>query len=144
MATASPFHSGEQQVQEKLGVRDIERWAQKVVRPFMPDEHREFHTSLPFLVVGARDKDGRPWATLLFGPEGFVQSPDPETLRIDATLATGDALEGALIPGVDLGLLGIELATRRRNRVNGRIGDAKELLIFHFEQSFGNCPQYIH
>ncbi len=124
--------------------RDIEHWAQKVVRPFLPDEHREFHTSLPFLVAGARDKEGRPWATLLFGPEGFVESADPESLRIDAKLATGDALEGALVPGADLGLLGIELATRRRNRVNGRIGDSKEVLLFHVEQSFGNCPQYIH
>jgi ferredoxin-NADP reductase/predicted pyridoxine 5'-phosphate oxidase superfamily flavin-nucleotide-binding protein len=28
--------------------------------------------------------------------------------------------------------------------VNGRIGDSKEVLLFHVEQSFGNCPQYIH
>ena len=144
MVPASPFHLGERQVQEKLGVRDIELWAQKVVRPFMPDEHREFYTSLPFLVAGARDQAGRPWATLLFGREGFVESADPESLRIDAKLAPGDALEGALVPGADLGLLGIELATRRRNRVNGRIGDSKDVLLLHVEQSFGNCPQYIH
>lgn len=144
MAPESPFHIGEQRVQERLGVRDIEHWAQKVVRPFMPDEHRNFHTSLPFLVAAARDGEGRPWATLLFGPDGFVESPDAETLRIDAKLAVGDGLEGALMPGADLGLLGIELATRRRNRVNGRIGDSEEVLLLKVEQSFGNCPQYIH
>ncbi len=144
MASTSPFHIGEQQVQSKLGVSEIESWAKKVVRPFMPDEHRAFHESLPFLVAGARDQSGRPWATLLFGPDGFVESPDPESLRIDAKLASGDALEGALTPGADLGLLGIELATRRRNRVNGRIGNSSEVLLFQVEQSFGNCPQYIH
>ncbi len=68
-------------------MRDIEHWAQKIVRPFMPDEHRNFHTSLPFLVAAARDGEGRPWATLLFGPDGFVESPDAETLRLDAKLA---------------------------------------------------------
>lgn len=144
MTSTSPFHVGEQRVQEKLGIRDIERWARKVVRPFMPDEHRDFHTQLPFLVAGARDDAGRSWATLLFGAEGFVTSPDAETLRLDAKLATGDALEGALVPGADLGLLGIELATRRRNRVNGRIGDDASVLLFQVDQSFGNCPQYIH
>jgi ferredoxin-NADP reductase len=144
MASASPFHLGEQQVQDKLGVRDIESWARKVVRPYLPEQHRAFHTALPFLVAAARDTQGRPWATLLTGLEGFVGSPDPRSLRIGARPVPGDALEGALTPGADLGLLGIELATRRRNRVNGRIGEGGEELVFQVEQSFGNCPQYIH
>jgi len=141
---ASPFHVGEQQVQERLGVRGIEAWARTVVRPYLPEEHRTFHTALPFLVAGARDGRGRPWATLLVGPEGFVRSPDPKTLAIAARPVRGDALEGALVAGADLGLLGIELATRRRNRVNGRIEAADEGLLFRVGQSFGNCPQYIH
>jgi hypothetical protein len=140
----SVFHLGEQRVQTKLGVRDIESWAQKVVRPVLPEEHRAFHTALPFLVAGARDAQGRPWATLLTGPEGFVRSPDPTSLRIAARPVAGDALEGALTSGADLGLLGIELATRRRNRVNGRIGEGTGALVLQVEQSFGNCPQYIH
>ena len=144
MTTASPFHIGEQQVQSKLGVRDIESWAKKVVRPFMTEEQSAFYTSLPFLVAGARDQAGRPWATLLVGPDGFVDAPDTETLRIDARPVPGDALEGALERGSELGLLGIELATRRRNRVNGRLGDSSDVLLFQVEQSFGNCPQYIH
>jgi catechol 2,3-dioxygenase-like lactoylglutathione lyase family enzyme len=64
MAAESPFHVGEQRVQEQLGVRDIEHWARKVVRPFLPDEHRQFHTSLPFLVAAARDAEGRPLRVL--------------------------------------------------------------------------------
>lgn len=141
---ASPFHAGEQQVQERLGVRDIEDWARKVVRPYMPDEHRIFHTSLPFLVAGAMDDRGRPWATLLTGPDGFITSPDPRSLVLDGVALEGDPLEGALRAGRHLGLLGIELATRRRNRLNGRVragGDGR--LIFDVDQTFGNCPQYI-
>ena len=144
MTGPSPFHAGEQQVQDRLGVRDIEAWARKVVRPYLPEEHREFHTALPFLVAAARDARGRPWATLLAGAEGFVRSPDRQTLIIDAKPVRGDALEGALNPGADVGLLGIELAARRRNRVNGRIGAGGNALVFQVEQSFGNCPQYIH
>ncbi len=141
----SPFHVGEQRVQQRLGVRDaIEPWATRVVRPFMPDQHREFYTQLPFVVATARDEAGRPWATLLAGPPGFVQSPDDTGLVFATNLLKGDALEGSLTAGSELGLLGIELETRRRNRVNGTITEtAAGRLRFEVGQAFGNCPQYI-
>ena len=144
-ATAdSPFHAGERQVQARLGVSEIEDWARKVVRPYMPGEHRAFHTALPFLVAAARDGRGRPWATLLTGPDGFVTSPDARSLVIDAKPVAGDALANGLAAGADVGILGIELATRRRNRVNGRIHrDGAGALVLAVDQSFGNCPQYI-
>ena len=117
----SPFHSGEHEVQERLGVQDIEQWAREVVRNYLPEQHRTFHTALPFLIVAARDPQGRPWATLLTGPEGFITSPAAQSLNINAKPVGGDALENAFVPGADIGILGIEFATRRRNRVNGRI-----------------------
>ncbi len=141
---ASPFHHGEQAVQERLGVRDIEDWARKVVRGDLSEQHRAFHTSQPFLVASARDHAGRPWVTLLSGPEGFVTSPDPRHLVFRAKPSPGDALEHALVAGADLGILGIELATRRRNRVNGRIvANDSDTITLRVDQSFGNCPQYI-
>lgn len=141
----SPFHAGELAVQERMGVREsIGPWAGKVVRPFLPDQHRDFYGALPFLVAAARDEGGRPWATLLTGEPGFAQSPDPRTLHLAVTPPRGDALHGALRAGSPLGLLGIELATRRRNRVNGRIvGRDEGGLTLAVDQSFGNCPQYI-
>ena len=140
----SPFHPGEREVQKRLGVGDIEDWARKVVRDHLPEEHRAFHTALPFLVVAARDARGRPWATVLSGPEGFVTSSDARSLVIAAQPAPDDGLNQALTAGADIGILGIELSTRRRNRVNGRITDnASGALTFGVEQAFGNCPQYI-
>ncbi len=140
----SPFHVGEKLVQERMGVRAIEDWAKKVVRPYLPDQHKDFYTALPFLVAAARDDAGQPWATILEGSEGFVEAPDERSLLINALPANGDALEHALKCGGDLGILGIELATRRRNRVNGVIAEANKAgLAFQVGQSFGNCPQYI-
>ncbi len=142
--TSSPFHKGERDVQVRLGVAGIEAWARKVVRDHMPEQHLLFHTSLPFLVAAARDEKGRPWVTLLEGADGFVTAPDNRHLVIDAEPAKGDALADALIPGADVGILGIELATRRRNRVNGRIAESSAAgLTFRVDQTFGNCPQYI-
>jgi hypothetical protein len=43
-----------------------------------------------------------------------------------------------------LGILGIELPTRRRNRVNGPVVNIDRVgFSIAVEQSFGNCPQYI-
>jgi uncharacterized protein len=111
---------------------------------FMPDQHREFFALLPYLFVGAVDSVGWPLATLLTGPPGFVQSPDPVTLAIAAQPDAGDPAALGLIPGREIGILGIDFSTRRRNRANGRIvsQDAGGLRVA-VSQSFGNCPQYI-
>ena len=143
--STSPFHRGERAVQSMLGVRDgIEPWARKVVRPYLPEEHRDFYAALPFLVVAARDSQGRPWVSLVGGDTGFAHSPDPTTLAVEATFVGGDGLEHALSGGAKVGVLGIELATRRRNRLNGRVSrsDAKGFEL-GVDQAFGNCPQYI-
>jgi uncharacterized protein len=141
----SPFHAGEQAVQERVGVRHrIEKMGQNILRDFMPEQHREFFAAQPFMIAGSADDDGALWASLLIGAPGFVRSPTPRRLQIEAVPLPGDPLSQSLRPGAPLGLLGIELATRRRNRVNGSIasvdGETVELVV---DQSFGNCKQYI-
>jgi len=140
----SPFHEGERRVQERLGDSEVQRWARGAIRSFMPDQHRNFFEEQPFLIVSGRDGDGRPWATVLEGGPGFVRSPESTSLEIAAKPVAGDALDGFLTTGADIGLLGIELATRRRNRANGTVASADDRgLRFALGQSFGNCPQYI-
>lgn len=135
---------GEHTVQDRLGVRDIEDWARKVVLNYLPQQHRAFHTAQPFLLVSARDEVGRPWVTLLSGSDGFVTSPDPQHLVINAKPTPGDALENAFVADADVGILGIELGTRRRNRVNARVAaNDSDSITFRVDQTFGNCPQYI-
>ena len=96
----SPFHAGEQAVQERLGVREgIEPWARKVIRSYLPAEHRAFYTALPYLVAAARDGAGRPWATIVAGTPGFIGSPDPETLVIKGGLSSAMGYTGCSRPG---------------------------------------------
>ena len=144
----SPWHAGEKHLQATVGMTErMEAHGQKVIRDFMPDQHRAFYHQLPFMIAGAVDGQGRPWATLIEGPEGFVTSPDPKHLEFALAEYPLDPLDPAtpgLAGGSALGLLGIELHTRRRNRLNGAIGQASaDRLEVVVEQSFGNCPQYI-
>ncbi len=114
------------------------------IRPFMPEQHRLFFAGLPYLLIGTADAAGAPVATLLTGAPGFVQSPDATHLAIAAALDPTDPAVGSLVPGAEAGILGIDLATRRRNRANGRIvGRDRDGLAVAVDQSFGNCPQYI-
>ncbi|GEN98713.1 hypothetical protein NSE01_05460 [Novosphingobium sediminis] len=142
---ASPFHSGEIELQRKLGVAErMEVFGRRVIRDYMPDQHREFFAQLPFLVAGTVDAAGDAWATLLAGEPGFAQSPDPRSLNLAIAQDRADPALTDMAQGTAIGLLGIELNTRRRNRMNGMVRaiDAHGLAIA-VEHSFGNCPQYI-
>ena len=139
----SPWHAGERQLQEKVGVAErMETLGRRVIRSEMPDQHRQFYQQLPFMLYGAVDADGHPWASVIEGAPGFVQSPDAAHLQFASLPAADDPAQ--LSAGAAIGLLGIELHTRRRNRMNGRVGaiTAKGFEVA-VEQSYGNCPQYI-
>lgn len=141
----SPWHAGEKKLQALYQVAErMDELGRRVIRDYMPDQHREFYHQLPFMVVGAVDADNRPWATLLEGPPGFVTSADPQHLRLAAHTDSQDPATSGLQTGNAIGMLGIELHTRRRNRINGVIQQASAAgLEVAVEQSYGNCPKYI-
>ena len=141
----SPYHAAERAVQARLGVRErAEQIGRKVIRDHMPEQHRELFRQLPFVLLATRTGDGQPWPSVLVGAPGFMQSPDPHTLSIRALPAEDDPTYAALALNARVGLLGIQLETRRRNRMNGRVvaRDGRGFSV-RVEQSFGNCPQYI-
>ena len=141
----SPFHAGEQALQHDTGAfGTLSVAGPRVIRDHMPDQHRTFFEQLPWLVVGALDSTGQPWAWALAGPPGFMQSPDPHRLVVNAPVATRGTQAGVLEPGAPVGLLGIEPHTRRRNRMNGVVQAADDAgFSVRVGQSFGNCPRYI-
>jgi uncharacterized protein len=134
------FHEDELRAQALAGQQRAGRVA---IRPFMPDQHREFFALLPYLFVATLDADGWPMASVLTGPPGFVQSPDPATLGIGALPAPDDPAAPAFVAGAEVGLLGLDFTTRRRNRANGRLVAIDDGVTVAVSQSFGNCAQYI-
>lgn len=142
---ASPFHAGELWVQERAGLRERAELLGNMFRPAMPDQHRQFFAELPFVFVGSVDDAGQPWASMLIGEPGFIGSPDPTMLVVHARPFKGDPLAQSMREGARLGLLGIQLETRRRNRANGHVSEVGTSgFALEIDQSFGNCPKYIH
>ncbi|KAF1011992.1 MAG: hypothetical protein GAK32_00449 [Pseudomonas fluorescens] len=122
MNTLSPWHAGERQLQHDTGVAErMEVVGAKVIRDHLIDQHREFYPLLPYVVVGAVDDNGLPWATLLEGAPGFAHSPDPYVLRIDSLPAAQDPLAATLKAGA-------------------LDGQGFAVNVVH---SYGNCPKYI-
>ncbi|WP_043361028.1 pyridoxamine 5'-phosphate oxidase family protein [Belnapia sp. F-4-1] len=142
----TPWHAGEVALQSSLGM--AERMAvvgQHVLRDHLIEQHQLFYPQLPFLILGAVDPEGDPWATILAGHPGFLSVPDAGTLRVAAGRDAADPAGRGMEAGDAVGLLGIELPTRRRNRLNGHIRrtPGEEGFAVTVEQSFGNCPRYI-
>jgi len=136
-----PFHKGELIAQALAGVDPFNA----PIRNRMPDQHRTFFPLLPFLALAVADADGWPLATLVQGPPGFATSPDPARLDVAALPAPADPVRRHLAAGARVGMLGIDLATRRRNRLNGVVAALGESgFAVDVAQSFGNCPRYIH
>lgn len=143
--TESPFHAGELAIQARLGIRDpMDRQGRRMIREYLTAQHQQFFAQLSYVIVGTVDKFGNLWTSILVGKPGFLTAIGDRILQINAEPLLGDPLAKNLAAGVNLGLLGIELSNRRRNRINGIVGaiaaDGFEVSV---RQSFGNCPQYI-
>ena len=78
------FHAGEQALQARVGVRErMAAAGPMLLRDYMPDQHRELFEKLPTLLLGALDAAGQPWATMVAGAPGFVQTPDMYRMQVN-------------------------------------------------------------
>ncbi len=137
------FHEGERAVQERAGVASIASRVGGSIHSEVPPPARSFLFEQPFAVLASRTPDGRVWASLVHGAPGFLSSPSDWTIAVDAALPADDPLAASLVPGAPLGALVIDLATRRRMRVNGRVERAGLPIRLVVDEVFANCPKYI-
>lgn len=137
------FHAGERAVQDRVGVpANWRQRAARAIRAEMSAQQQAFFESLPVLFVGLRDMQGRPWATVCQLPAGAQATRTRLKARTRPMLSQSLGLD--LRPGIKAAVLGLNFATRRRNRVNGVVtAAAEDVLSITVEQSYGNCPKYI-
>lgn len=137
------FHRGEIAVQERAGVRSEAARIGKSLQSTMPPAAREFLRQREFIVLGSLDENGRVWASLLTGPPGFLHAPDERTLNIAAEIASGDPLADNLRTHPQVGTLTMDLATRRRMRLNGEAEITATGIAIQAREVMSLCPKYI-
>jgi len=141
--TQSPYHDSEVDVQERSGRRHFaDALASRIFADLTP-EASDLFTAVPFVILGSLDELGRPWASILSGPEGFISLVDG-ALVVGAMPNVDDPLFATAVRGGDIGLLAINFGKRIRYRINGKVQpDANGFRVI-VSQCYRNCPQYIH
>lgn len=100
----------------------------------------------PFVIVSSQNRKGGLWTSILSGEEGYVKVTDEKTLHLDTRLLhsnPGDCWLENIKGHPFMGMLFIDLSTRRRYRVNGQTRLNGEQVLIHVKQAYANCPKYI-
>ncbi|MEM7468336.1 MAG: oxidoreductase [Pseudomonadota bacterium] len=158
-----PVHDGERLVQNRRGTPpQLADQLPLYIEKYMPFQHADFYTGLPYIALGALDAAGRPWVSLLVtraeddpsvgirllavNELGIVSRTTQDDPFVRALAQSDSSASGkpALFAGV-----GVDFTNRRRNKLAGSVKgfDANQpgsfKLHLRSDQHLGNCPKYI-
>ena len=147
MALNNPYHEGELTVQKIANESEMARINSAALGRFIPSGALRFIEQQSMVVVGSLDSEGRVWASILFGEPGFLRAQDQQALVLDISQprsAHDDPLWTNIASNHNIGMVVIELSTRRRLRVNGRAEHRfDKCWVIDVEAAYPNCPKYI-
>lgn len=144
----TPFHEGELAVQRRANESRIAERNGVVIKDAIISGALPFIRQQPMAILGSQDNEGRLWASLVFGNPGFLEpANDARSLRIllgEADRQPADPFWRNIAIHPAIGMLVIELGSRRRLRINGRAASirADEVLV-EIDEAYPNCPKYI-
>ena len=132
MKIETPYHEGELQVQERVGVWDEGAQNSRVIQDSIIKGALRFIGQLPMVVFGSLDQDHNVWASVFIGTPGFMQAEDDRTVTFDLTSMMhnpNDPFWKNIQTNSQVGMLAIELASRRRLRINGTITRVSDTVL---------------
>lgn len=149
-----PFHDGELIVQGRAGESSQAQRNASMISHSIPKAALSFLAQRCFVVIGTLDTSGYPWASVLVGEPGFIRTQNEHTVILDNRYRLSsqeDPVWNNIQSGVDIGVLAIDLTTRRRLRINGHIRPLQHLiqplhgLVYNMavDQAYPNCPKHI-
>jgi uncharacterized protein len=143
----NPFHEGELLVQQKVGEAIAAQQNGAIIADSISKGWLKFIEQQPMVILGSVDARAKVWASVLLGHPGFIRPVDPQRIQLDLEQAfphTDDPFWTNLHPKNHIGMLVIELASRRRLRINGAIAQiTPHQLRLKVLESYSNCPKYI-
>jgi|GEM_PF-54492 len=154
------FHQGELAVQAMANESHIAKRNGAVLSGSILPGAIPFIAQQNMLVVSSMDAKGQLWSSVLYGNQGFIQANQHDALVLDKTkliLNEEDPFWRNIEHNQQIGVLAIELSTRRRFRMNGRIqalefkgvvnNEVEVMSPYLYEikiqQAYPNCPKFI-
>ena len=140
------YHEGEIEAQQRAGEQSIgERNGRMLTNTIIPGAIN-FIENQPLFIISSQNGNGELFASVLTGEKGFIKVIDPQTISIDTKLINSNRLDpfwSNISAQTKTGLLFIELASRKRFRVNGKIEWHQDILKISIDQAYANCPKFI-
>jgi predicted pyridoxine 5'-phosphate oxidase superfamily flavin-nucleotide-binding protein len=155
----SHFHAGEIAMQAFTGESRVAEVNAPMISSRIAKGAVPFLTAQQFAVLSVESGNAL-WCTHIIGEPGFIDVPDPTRLSISLRM-TPDLDRAALGPrylptaadpmvlaaadrNAAVGSIFIDLQTRMRYRINGRLSRLEnDRIELQVQQAYGNCPKYI-
>ena len=145
--TTSVYHEGERAVQQLAGEVSIADHNGVVIVATILNGARPFLQKLSMAVLASVDAEGWPWSSVVVGESGFIHADDAVSVSFDIPPGKRDPTDPLwdnIAANTALGMLFIELQSRRRYRINGRVQHVDEQGIqVAVREAYPNCPKYI-
>ncbi|KAM3103576.1 pyridoxamine 5'-phosphate oxidase family protein [Phormidesmis sp. 146-12] len=138
------YHAGELLIQTRVGVQAAADRLQKLIGSVVSPAAQDFLKPQQWAIASTVDQNHQVWASLLIGEAGFLTGND-RSIHIHAVESDDPLWESQSDQQSDqlMGLLAIDLATRRRLRINGSIQRTPQGIHLYVNQVYFNCPKYI-
>ena len=141
------FHKGELEVQKQVGEHLMANSVGRIITDTIPIAAINFIEKQPLAIVSSTDSVDNVWVSLFIGDFGFVKVPNANTISFDKkkiySSSTDIVYKHLERENSTIGTLFIELSTRIRFRINGRVSINNDDIEVAIEESYPNCPKYI-
>jgi uncharacterized protein len=148
MTMTEHYHKGERTIQELTRERNQATINAGAVSDTIPEGAVPFVAQQQFAVLSTIDDQGDIWISMVTGKPGSAKAgKDRRTVELSLPAPQQrkhDPFFRALAEDSPVGGLFIELSTRRRLRVNGKVRTlTDDSMTLTVDQAYPNCPKYI-
>jgi predicted pyridoxine 5'-phosphate oxidase superfamily flavin-nucleotide-binding protein len=140
------YHEGEKKIQQITGEADIANSLSRLITNMVTAGAINFIEKQPMTIVSSAASQNKIWVSVLIGDFGFVKVHELDSISFDKTLIRStpkDIFYENIEKDHQIGALFIELAKRKRYRVNGTVKLEDNLMMLHINEAYPNCPKYI-
>ena len=137
------FHSGELALQAQADAIDRARQLGRSIRDSVPPIAAKFLQQQVMVVIATQDSSAQVFATALAGDPGFVETPRPQLIRIQASPPIQDPAWANLAHRAPMGLVAVDFAAHRRMRVNGMGYLTDSGIALSCVEVYSNCGRHI-
>ncbi|GAA4886900.1 pyridoxamine 5'-phosphate oxidase family protein [Flaviramulus aquimarinus] len=140
------YHEGERKIQELTEEVNIADANGRVINNSIVLGAIKFIENQSMVIISSVDSQQNVWISIVTGNNGFIEVEEHNKLSIDLNRVTSsklDILFKNLIENNSVGTLFIELASRRRYRINGDISITDDKIRLTVVEAYPNCPKYI-